>query len=93
MSAPQTDPEKQARRHWAPLIGMALAALFGVLLISWWIGEEVAISDPPAPATEVTPPAPGGAPVEVIPPAGQQAPGQSPAAPPVPQTPPAAPAN
>jgi len=93
MSAPQTDPEKQRRRHWVPLAGMALAALFGVLLITWWIGEEAAQSDPPAPASQIEAPPPGSAPVEVIPPAGQQNPGQSPMAPATPQTPPAAPAD
>jgi hypothetical protein len=40
MSAPQTNIEKQRRRHRGPLIGMALVVLFGVLLITWWLFEE-----------------------------------------------------
>lgn len=71
MSAPQTNIEKQKKRHWAPLIGMALAALFGVLLILYWIGEEVAGSDPERPA-EGTTSQPTAAPNEVIPPDAQQ---------------------
>ncbi|EYD71257.1 OadG family protein [Limimaricola hongkongensis] len=33
MSAPQTDVEKQEKRHKGPLTGMAVVAGFGVLLI------------------------------------------------------------
>lgn len=40
MSAPQTNIEKQKRRHWAPLVGSALVAVFGVLMIIWWMTEE-----------------------------------------------------
>jgi len=40
MSAPQTNIEKQKRRHWAPLVGSALVAVFGVLVILWWMTEE-----------------------------------------------------
>jgi hypothetical protein len=42
MSAPRTNIEKQKRRHWAPLAGMALVVLFGVGLILYWIFEEAA---------------------------------------------------
>jgi hypothetical protein len=42
MSAPKTNLEKQKRRHWAPLLGMALVALFGVALIVYWQVEEAA---------------------------------------------------
>ncbi|MDZ4310913.1 MAG: hypothetical protein U1A24_10220 [Cypionkella sp.] len=49
MSAPNTNIEKQARRHRGPLIGMALAAVFGVGLIVFWLFEESSQSDPPAP--------------------------------------------
>lgn len=72
MSAPKTNIETQKRRHWAPLVGMALAALFGVLLIVYWIGEEVVDSDPPAPiapGSVVTPAAPGAPAEAVTPPA------------------------
>ncbi|SDE52207.1 DUF2273 domain-containing protein [Limimaricola pyoseonensis] len=33
MSAPHTDVEKQEKRHKGPLVGIALVAVFGVLLI------------------------------------------------------------
>jgi len=33
MSAPHTDVEKQEKRHKSPLTGMAIVAIFGVLLI------------------------------------------------------------
>ena len=49
MSAPNTNIEKQARRHRGPLIGMALAAVFGVLMIVYWLFQESAQSDPSAP--------------------------------------------
>jgi hypothetical protein len=42
MSAPKTNLEKQKKRHFAPLIGMALVALFGVALIVFWQFEEAA---------------------------------------------------
>lgn len=35
MSAPQTDPEKQARRHKPSLLGIAIAVIFGVALITF----------------------------------------------------------
>ncbi|WP_341211865.1 DUF2273 domain-containing protein [uncultured Limimaricola sp.] len=33
MSAPNTDVEKQEKQHKGPLVGMAIVAIFGVLLI------------------------------------------------------------
>lgn len=42
MSAPQTNIEKQKRWHRGPLIGMALAVIFGVGLIFFWMIEESA---------------------------------------------------
>lgn len=45
MSAPQTNIEKQKRRHRGPLIGMGLAVLFGVVLIVYWIGKELTGSE------------------------------------------------
>lgn len=57
MSAPHTNVEKQRRRHIASLAGMALAVLFGVGVIAYWLFEEAAESDPPPPpqATETQP--------------------------------------
>jgi hypothetical protein len=42
MSAPNTNLEKQKRRHVVPLLGMLLAVCFGVGLIIFWQGEEAA---------------------------------------------------
>jgi len=36
MSAPQTNLEKQKRRHKGPLIGMAVGLIVGVLLMIYW---------------------------------------------------------
>lgn len=33
MSAPDTDPQKQARRHPFPIWGIMIAVLFGVLML------------------------------------------------------------
>ena len=66
MSAPQTNLEKQKRRHIVPLIGICLAALFGVFLILSWGFGEVSEADPgerdalsgetaPAPVSDVPP--------------------------------------
>lgn len=53
MSAPNTNIDKQARRHRGPLIGMALVVVFGVALILYWLMEESAQSDPPAPQDQI----------------------------------------
>ena len=69
MSAPKTNIETQKRRHWVPLVGMALVALFGVLLITYWVGEEAVNSDPPPPpGSTISPAAPGATPEQVTPP-------------------------
>lgn len=47
MSAPQTNIEKQKRRHRGPLIGMIVVVLAVGLGYLWWVGYEVAESDPP----------------------------------------------
>lgn len=48
MSAPRTNLETEKRRHIAPLIGMALAVIFGVGLIVYWQFEEAAGGNSPA---------------------------------------------
>lgn len=53
MSAPNTNLDKQKRRHWFPLIGMALVVIFGVIMIMFWLGEEAAQSDPASPPPTV----------------------------------------
>lgn len=47
MSAPQTNIEKQKRWHRGPLIGMAVAVIFGVAMIFFWLMDEAASSDAP----------------------------------------------
>lgn len=47
MSAPHTNLETQKRRHRGPLIGMALAVIFGVALIVYWQFEEAAQGNSP----------------------------------------------
>lgn len=62
MSAPQTNVERQKRRHFIPLIGIALVTVFAVILIVYWLFEEVSQADPQSPedttevpATEIPP--------------------------------------
>lgn len=52
MSAPRTNLEKERRRHWGPLLGMAIVTIFAVGLMIYWLFEEVAQSDPPPPPME-----------------------------------------
>lgn len=66
MSAPQTNIEKQKRRHIVPLLGMALVVLFGLGLIIYWQFEEAAQGD--SPGVE-EPSDPGAAPNTTTPPA------------------------
>ncbi|SEL36525.1 hypothetical protein [Pacificibacter marinus] len=42
MSPPDTNLEKQKRRHRGPLIGMALVIAFVAAVIVYWNGDEVA---------------------------------------------------
>lgn len=46
MSAPQTNIEKQKRRHRGPLVGMIVVVIAVGLGYLWWVGYEVAESDP-----------------------------------------------
>lgn len=41
MSAPDTNIEKQKRRHRGPLIGMAVVVIFALGLILFWLMDEV----------------------------------------------------
>ncbi|MDT8855947.1 hypothetical protein RNZ50_13185 [Paracoccaceae bacterium Fryx2] len=50
MSAPNTNLDKQKRRHRGPLIGMAAVVLFGVGIIAYWLTEESADGQSPADA-------------------------------------------
>ncbi|MFN4153178.1 MAG: hypothetical protein ACK4HF_00860 [Paracoccaceae bacterium] len=71
MSAPQTNIEKQKRRHRGPLVGMVVVVCAVIIGFVWWLGYEAAESDPAqgsqtqidgrsgepttAPATDATP--------------------------------------
>lgn len=78
MSAPNTNIERQRRRHRGPLVGITLAVIFVLALFAMWLTGQIGSTSAPASA-----PAPGAA-VPL-----QTAPAPAPAAP---QTP-AAPAN
>ena len=53
MSAPDTNTKKQTKRHWGPLLGILLVVCFGVGIILYWVGEEVATApEDESPATE-----------------------------------------
>lgn len=57
MSAPDTNIEKQKRRHWAPLVGSALVVVFGIAMILWWALEQAAQAPGPETETETGAPA------------------------------------
>tara|TARA_R110002049_G_scaffold10127_3_gene50446 strand:+ start:154811 stop:155062 length:252 start_codon:yes stop_codon:yes gene_type:complete len=42
MSSPDTNLDKQKRRHAGPLIGMAVVTVLAIAIIVYWVGEEVA---------------------------------------------------
>jgi hypothetical protein len=59
MSAPQTDPERQVRRHLGPLVGMFVAVcVVGGLFLGWLLGEfdsgEDSVAEPTDPASGVS---------------------------------------
>ncbi|MFB2595399.1 hypothetical protein ACEYYB_11170 [Paracoccus sp. p4-l81] len=51
MSAPDTDPERQVRRHWVPLIVMIVLVALTVLGFLWWVSDET--DDPVMPGEAV----------------------------------------
>jgi len=60
MSAPQTNIEKQKRRHSGPLIGMALVTIFGFAMVFFWMMYEASNGANPStasPASDETAPA------------------------------------
>ncbi|MFG6581489.1 hypothetical protein ACGYK1_19090 [Sulfitobacter sp. 1A13191] len=42
MTPPDANLKKQERSHIGPLIGMAAVVIFGIGIIVYWMGEEVA---------------------------------------------------
>lgn len=65
MSAPRTNVPEQTRRHLPSLIGIALAVLFGVGVVGWWVLDTTSGETPEA--------APGGTQIapEGVPPPSQ----------------------
>lgn len=56
MSPPDTNLEKQKRRHRGPLIGMAVVTILAIVLILYWIGELfVTAPGPEGAEEEITP--------------------------------------
>ncbi|MFN3724491.1 MAG: hypothetical protein ACK4VZ_15785 [Paracoccaceae bacterium] len=52
MSAPNTNLEKEKRRHRGPLVGMIAAVVIVILGFVWWLGQEAAQTDiAPGPQT------------------------------------------
>jgi cytoskeletal protein RodZ len=51
MSAPNTNLEKQRRRHRGPLIGIVLVILFVGVILVWWLGDEFSMSENPGSTT------------------------------------------
>ncbi|MHC0054075.1 hypothetical protein [Actibacterium sp. D379-3] len=47
MSAPHTDPETEKKRHRPAIWGIRLSAVFGVVLIVWWLFEVAAGGNAP----------------------------------------------
>ena len=74
MSAPQTNIDKQKRRHRGPLVGMAVVVTFVGLLLFWWLGQEASQNDVNPGAQAL----PEGTPTDVAP-AGETPTDQAPA--------------
>lgn len=55
MSAPQTNIEKQKRRHRGPLVGMVLVTIFGVAMLFFWLTGEAEDGNKPGDAQKTTP--------------------------------------
>lgn len=53
MSAPKTNIKKQRRRHWPPLLGLAVVfAIVGIVLLGLGVWDGVPEDEQAAPATE-----------------------------------------
>ncbi len=47
MSAPKTNIEVQKKRHWGPLLGIAVVLLFAALITAWFMGWLAVTGDTP----------------------------------------------
>lgn len=54
MSAPDTNVDRQARRHRTPLVGMALVVGFAAVAMLIWLSWEAADGNTPGEDTVVT---------------------------------------
>lgn len=57
MAQPDTNVEKQARRHAGPLIGMAAVLLFVLVALVWWLSSAFSGPDPSEPSSTAEVPA------------------------------------
>lgn len=49
MSAPRTEVDKQARRHWASIAGVVVVVVLVLAAFLWWFNDET--HDPDMPVT------------------------------------------
>ncbi|MEP3333536.1 hypothetical protein [Sedimentitalea sp.] len=57
MSPPDTNLKKQEHRHRGPLLGIALAVVFAIGVILYWIADEAVVAPGPETGDEdITPP-------------------------------------
>lgn len=47
MSAPETNIERQKRRHWGPLVGIAVVLGFAAVITVWYLGVLAANGNDP----------------------------------------------
>lgn len=48
MSQPESDLNRQKRRHAGPLIGIAAVLAFVAVILTWWFGHEAVEGNAPA---------------------------------------------
>jgi hypothetical protein len=47
MSAPKTNIEVQKKRHWGPLLGIAVVLIFAAIITAWFMGWLAVTGDEP----------------------------------------------
>ncbi|WP_136683713.1 hypothetical protein [Falsirhodobacter xinxiangensis] len=48
MSQPESDLDRQKRRHAGPLIGITAVLIFVAIILTWWFGQEATEGNAPA---------------------------------------------